>query len=174
MPRKCKRRWSGGVTKFDELLNALNGGGVDFILVGGLAANAHGSPRLTKDLDIVYSRARTNLQRLVAVLTPLHPHLRGAPEGLPFIFDVPTLKAGLNFTLITDLGWIDLLGEITGGGSYDQLLPHSIELEAFGLKFKVLDLETLIRTKRAAGRPKDFEGIAELELLRDRAKPEPA
>ena len=80
------------------------------------------------------------------------------------------MRAGLNFTLITDLGWIDILGEITGGGRYEDLQPHSVLVEAFGVRCRVLDLDILIATKRAAGRPKDFEVLAELELLRDRQK----
>ena len=101
---------------------------------------------------------------MVAALGPHHPYLRGAPEGLPFRFDYETILAGLNFTLNTDLGWIDLLGEITGGGTYDDLLPHTVKAAAFGIECRVLDLETLIATKRAAGRPKDLEIRAELAV----------
>jgi histidyl-tRNA synthetase len=79
-----------------------------------------------------------------------------------------TLKAGLNFTLTTDLGWIDLFGEISGGGRYEELVSHAVKAEAFGVSCRVLDLETLIRTKRFAGRPKDLEAIAELESLGER------
>ena len=93
------------------------------------------------------------------------PYLRGAPPGLPFRWTVTTLRAGLNFTLTTRRGDVDLLGEVTGGGNYDALLPHTIEQELFGLRCRFLDLEWLIRTKRAAGRPKDLEAIAELEAL---------
>ena len=89
---------------------------------------------------------------------------------MPFRFDVATLAAGLNFTLTTTLGPIDLLGEIAGGGRYEDLVAHSISAEAFGVQCGMLDLETLIATKRAAGRPKDFEAIAELEILRDRGR----
>ena len=71
----------------------------------------------------------------------------------------------MNFTLTTDLGPLDLLGEITGGGSYQQLLPHTFTLKVFGVECPCLELETLIRVKRAAGRPKDLEVIAELEIL---------
>jgi len=158
------------MTKFAELLRILAEGGVDCILVGGVAAAAHGSPRATQDLDIVYGRDTPNLQRLVVALAPYHPYLRGAPPGLPFHFDVATLTAGLNFTLTTDLGWMDLFGEIPGGGHYEDLVESCITVDAFGVCCRVLDLETLIRTKRAAGRPKDFEAIAELELLRDRTR----
>ena len=96
---------------------------------------------------------------------PHKPYLRGAPPGLPFKWDAQTFEAGLNFTLTTDLGLIDVLGEITGGGTFDELLPHSIVVEAFGVRCRCLDLPHLIHVKRAAGRPKDFEAIAELEAL---------
>lgn len=108
--------------RLDALLRNLTTSGVSYIVVGGVAATIHGSSRFTRDLDIVYARDATNLERLVAALAAHTPALRGAPPGLPFRFDVETLKAGLNFTLTTDLGEIDLLGEISGGGRYEQLL----------------------------------------------------
>ena len=74
---------------------------------------------------------------------------------------------GLNFTLRTTLGYVDLLGEITGGGNYERLLPHTFVAKAYGFECRSLDLDTLIRVKRAAGRPKDLEAIAELEALRE-------
>ncbi|MEZ5063437.1 MAG: hypothetical protein R3B81_01830 [bacterium] len=73
----------------------------------------------------------------------------------------------MNFALTTSLGDIDLHGEITGGGSYELLRPHSSELRVFGLSMQCLNLDKLIEVKRAAGRPKDFEALAELEALRD-------
>jgi hypothetical protein len=153
------------VTDFAGLLRALGGTGVDFILVGGAAAVAHGSTRLTLDLDVVYWRNLQNLRRLVRALAPHDPYLRGAPPGLPFRWDVATLERGLNFTLITSLGAIDLFGEIAGGGSYESLLPDTIELEVYGLKCRCLSLQRLIAVKRAAGRPRDLEAIAELEAI---------
>jgi predicted nucleotidyltransferase len=72
---------------------------------------------------------------------------------------------GLNFTLTTTLGDIDLFGEVAGGGSYSDLLQHAGDVEAFDLCFKCIDLPTLIRIKEAAGRPKDREAIAELRVL---------
>ncbi len=103
--------------------------------------------------------------RLVEALGQHSPYPRGAPRGLPFQWDVRTLENGLNFTLTTSLGEIDLLGEITAGGSYDDLLPHSTRVDLFGASHQIIDLEELIRVKRAVGRPKDFEALAELELL---------
>jgi hypothetical protein len=156
------------MTRFGELLRALSISRVEFLVVGGVAAVAHGSVRGTQDLDVLYARDRTNLARIVEALAPLEPYLRGAPAGLPFRLDVPTLEAGLNFTLTTRLGWIDLLGEIAGGGTYETLLPESSVIQAFGVNVRVLRFNALIAAKRAAGRPKDLEAIAELELLRDR------
>lgn len=151
--------------QFDKLLPLLANGGVEFVLVGGVAGNVLGSARLTFDVDVVYSRSKANLERIAALLKPLSPYLRGAPPGLPFAFDVPTLRNGLNFTLTSSLGDLDLLGEVVGGGSYRDLLPHTFIVEAFGVKFRCVDLPTLIKLKRAAGRPKDLESIAELQAL---------
>ena len=104
---------------------------------------------------------------LAAALTPLQPYLRGAPPGLPFRFDVGTIKRGLNFTLTTSAGDLDVLGEAVGGGTYDALLPRSQVRDLLGLECRFVNLETLIHLKRAAGRPKDIERIAELEALRN-------
>ncbi|MER3424777.1 MAG: hypothetical protein C4293_17715 [Nitrospiraceae bacterium] len=105
------------------------------------------------------------MARLAACLAPHKPYLRGAPPGLPFHLDADTIARGLNFTLVTDLGALNLLGEITGGGSYEDLLPHTIALNLFGVSCRCLGLKRLIEVKRAAGRPRDLEAIAELEAL---------
>ncbi len=152
---------------FPGLLRALVDSRVQFVIVGGAAATAHGAARLTQDLDIVYSRRPENLANLVRALGPHEPYLRGAPPDLPFTLDVETLQRGLNFTLTSKLGDIDLLGEIVGGGGYEELISDSIEIELFGVRCLCLGLEKLIQVKRAAGRPKDFEVLAELESIRD-------
>lgn len=158
------------MTDFRRLVEILSQGGVEFILVGGVAATVHGSARLTQDVDVVYFRGRENLQRLVDTLGGYDPYPRGAPSGLPFRFDVETLENGLNFTLTTCLGDIDLLGEIIGGGSYDDLLPHSVEVRVFGFHCRCLDLPMLIRVKRAAGRPRDLEALGELQAILEEKK----
>jgi len=158
------------VTDFARLIRALAAGNVDFILVGGVAATVHGSARLTRDVDVVYARDATNIARLVAAIRPLNPTLRGAPPGLPFAFDAPTIAAGLNFTLTTDAGDLDLLGEISGGGTYTDLVDAAIRIEIFGRQCRCLTLDQLIAAKRAAGRPRDLEAIAELEIIRDRGE----
>lgn len=153
------------MTDFEKILVALSDAEVEFVIVGGVAATAHGSARLTQDVDVVYARTTDNVDRLVRSLAPFEPYLRGAPAGLPFRWNRETVERGLNFTLTTTIGDIDLLGEITGGGGYDALLPHSEEMTFFGRPCRCLDLPTLIRVKRAAGRPRDLEAIAELEAL---------
>ena len=153
------------MTDYARVLRVLTDGAVEFVLIGGVAANLHGSARATFDVDVVYSRARANITRLVKCLAPYQPYLRGAPPGLPFQFDETTVRNGLNFTLDTQLGEVDVLGEVAGGGNYAQLLPHTVELDAFGVRCKCVTLERLIQLKRAAGRPKDFESLAELQLL---------
>jgi hypothetical protein len=155
------------MTDFAGLLRCLAEAGVEYVVVGGAAATAHGSARLTQDLDVVYRRTDDNLRRLATALAPHRPYLRGAPDGLPFRWEAQTLHRGLNFTLTTILGDLDLLGEITGGGRYEDLLPDTGIVELFGLSCRVLGLEALIRVKRAAGRPKDLEAIAELEAIRE-------
>ncbi len=153
------------MTDFKALLQLLAQNAVEFILVGGAAATAHGSARLTRDVDVVYRRTSENIARLAGCLSSHNPQLRGAPPGLPFCLDAATVARGLNFTLTTDLGALDLLGEITGGGTYDDLLPHSITLSLFGVSARCLGLKRLIEVKRAAGRPRDLEAVAELEAL---------
>jgi len=143
---------------------------VEFIVIGGIAARAHGSARVTQDVDLVYSRSDENVARLVKALASFNPYPRGAPPKLPFEWSAKTVKAGLNFELDTTLGSVDLLGEVIGGGRYEDLTGHSLTLKVFGHQTQIISLPWLIRLKRAAGRVRDFEAIAELELLQDLAK----
>ena len=158
------------MTDFNALLRLLVENKVEFIIVGGAAATAHGSARLTIALDVVYRRTTENITRMVDALKSIQPYLRGAPPGLPFDWSAPTVQKGLNFTLVTTLGALDLLGEIVGGGGYEQLRPETIEVEIAGVTCLCLNLERLITVKRAAGRPKDLEVVAELQQIRDETR----
>jgi hypothetical protein len=143
---------------------------VEFIIVGGVAMNLHGSAHATFDLDICYNRERANLKRVVAALATYHPRLRGLPENLPFIWDEQTLRSGTNFTFATDIGDIDLLGEVAGVGSYSDALASSVPMRFYGVECRVLTLDSLIASKRAAGRTKDLLALPELEALREVAE----
>jgi predicted nucleotidyltransferase len=151
--------------EFEKLLPILTEAGVEFILIGGVAGVVHGSARATYDVDVLYSRTKENMRRLADALAPHEPSLRDAPADLAFTWGARTIRSGLNFTPTTKLGDVDLFAEVTGGETYSDLLSHSFEVEAFGVRFKCIDLPTLIRIKEAAGRSKDHETVAELRVL---------
>jgi len=115
--------------------------------------------------SIIYKRSGENVRKLADCLARYNPYLRGAPPGLPFKLDEAAIMRGLNFTLTTAIGDLDILGEIAGGGTYEDLVPDTVQLTVFGEQCLCLSLHRLIQTKRAAGRPKDLEVIAELETL---------
>ena len=140
---------------------------IDFVIVGGIAITLHGSSYLTSDLDICYDRAQKNLRRIADALAPHHPRPRGLPKELPFVWDAGTLRQGTNFTLTTDLGDIDLLGEVAGIGGYAEALAASSAVTLYGHEIRILSLDALIEAKRAAGRPKDLLVLPELEALRE-------
>ena len=127
----------------------------------------HGSAHLTNDLDLCYSRTPANLRRLATALAPFHPRPAGFPPELPFVWDDRTLHGVSIFTLDTDLGRIDLLAEVAGLGAWDDVKPGCLRLPAFDREVWTLDLRSLIRAKRAAGRPKDLLVLPELESLLD-------
>lgn len=139
--------------------------GVACVIVGGVAAAIHGSLILTNDLDVCYARDNGNLDRLAQALKSVNARLRNAPEGLPFILDAETLKRGLNFTFTTEIGDLDLLGEVRGVGGYEEVLADSLTVDLFDYRFAVIDISKLIVAKRAAGRPKDLIALPELEAI---------
>jgi hypothetical protein len=156
-------------TDFRALVEALCDNDVEFAIIGGVALVLQGAPRTTVDLDISYARSAANLERLARALAPFAPRLRGAPEGLPFQLDARTLRTGLNFTLTTDRGDIDLLGEVTGVGDFDAVASDATILPLYGREVRVMSLATLERAKRAAGRLKDLTDLAHIVELRKRA-----
>ncbi|PSQ71307.1 MAG: hypothetical protein BRD38_02380 [Bacteroidetes bacterium QH_9_67_14] len=135
---------------------------------------AHGSDHFTSDLDCCYARGEKNVKRVVEALQPFHPHLRGAPNDLPFQWDEKTLRAGSNFTLATEVGSIDLLGHVSGLGDYEAVEARADTLDLYGHPTRVLSLDGLIASKEAAAREKDERMLPELRALRAlREKGEP-
>jgi hypothetical protein len=102
-------------------------------------------------------------------MAPSHVKLRGAPSELPlpFRFDPETVRRGLNFTLDSGLGDLDLLGEVSGIGTFEQMLPLSEVKAVDAVECRIFTIEGLIRAKRTAGRKKDLITIEELEGLKD-------
>lgn len=137
---------------------------VRFVIVGGLAAQAHGSPSLTRDLDVCYAKDLANLQSLAEVLGELAAVRRGLPPDAPAMppLDARTLRAGGLFTLTTSAGDFDLLATPDPGLDYEHLRSNAIEATVAGRLVAIASLDDLIAMKRAAGRPKD---LIELEIL---------
>jgi hypothetical protein len=140
---------------------------VDFVVIGGVALSIHSAAYVTYDIDVCFSRTRGNLDRVANALTPFHPRLRGFPPDLPFIWDASTLLNGTTFTLDTDLGDFDLLGEVGGIGSYEAVLAISDPWDIYGYKINILSIDGLIKAKEMAGREKDIPGLKILYALRD-------
>jgi hypothetical protein len=151
---------------YESIFDALHEHQVDFVVIGAVALVLHGSARVTRDLDVCYSRERRNLDRLAKALRPFAPTLREAPEGLPFVLDAATLRAGLNFTLRSTAGDLDLLGEVTGIGAYQAVERLSVVMTLYGRDVRVLSLDGLERAKRAVGRLKDLADLAEIREIR--------
>lgn len=148
--------------KWRETFEALDGFGVRFILIGGLAANLHGSPSVTFDIDICHERSMANLEKLADCLRSLQARLRGVDDEVPFLMDAKTLRAGDTFTFSTVNGPLDCLATPAGTDGFDDLASNAVKMHLGAIELRVASLDDLIRMKRAAGRPKDR---VELEIL---------
>ncbi|HUR79862.1 MAG TPA: hypothetical protein VM733_03800 [Thermoanaerobaculia bacterium] len=159
------------VMSFDpvRILTRLHADGVDFVLIGGIAARVHGSPTLTNDLDICYRRTRENCTRLAATLQALDARLRDLPDKLAAPVDVSTLWQGQNFTFVTAAGFFDCLASPEEGAatSYTELAQHAETIAIAGAPILVCSLNDLIRMKQAAGRAKDLIEIEVLKAVRE-------
>jgi predicted nucleotidyltransferase len=150
-----------------KILRGLHDAGVDCVVVGGLAANVHGSARITADVDVCYDPSPENRVRLAKVLADWHAYLRGVDRGLPFAMDARTLRDSPVLTLVTDLGDLDVMDRVAGVGEFAAVRAASVEADLAGVPARVLALDALIAAKRAAGRRKDLEALLELEALRE-------
>lgn len=147
------------------MLRGLAANEVRFVVIGGLAAAAHGSAHVTNDLDLCYDTADDNVGRLAKLLASWKAYPRGVDPGLPFFMDLRTFRTTPVMTLQTSEGNLDVLDRVTGLGAFAELHPMSHEVTAFDTSFLVLDLPALIRSKRATRRPKDMMQLPELEAL---------
>ena len=155
--------------QYRAFLEALVTFDVDFVIIGAVALVLHGASRVTRDLDICYGRDLANIAKLAAALKPFALTLRGADRPLSFTLDAATIESGLNFTLTSSSGDIDLLGEVTGIRPFRVVARLSEWMDVCGLRVRVLSLDGLERAKRAAGRLKDVVDLAEiLEIRRQR------
>jgi predicted nucleotidyltransferase len=146
---------------YQRLLRELTAEGVEFIIVGALAAVLQGAPIVTLDLDILRRRTPDNVRRLLTVLGRLEAVARGDSRGL-----VPTashLEGPGHLLLDTNAGDLDILGTIEEATGYEAVLDDTIEMDLDGMRVRVLELSRVIRAKEQAGRTKD---LATLPVLR--------
>jgi len=144
------------------LLERLVVSGVEFVLVGGLAAVAQGAPISTFDVDVVHRRTPDNIERLLAFLDAVHARYRHRP-GPALPIDRATLLGPGHALFMTDLGPLDVLGAIEEGMDYDDLVPQSRSVEFSGATLRVLSLDTIVRLKRLSSDNKDKLRLPVLE-----------
>jgi predicted nucleotidyltransferase len=147
------------------LVRGLEGAGIRYVVIGGVAGTVHGSVHVTDDLDICYDCSPENRVRLTELLAGWKAYPRGIEPGLPFIMDAVTLRNAEVLTLTTSEGHLDLFQRVAGVGDYAACLARSEVVEVGEIRFMALDLPALIDAKRAAGRRKDVEHLRELEAL---------
>jgi hypothetical protein len=149
----------------EQIIDCLREANARFVLIGGVAVVLNGVNRHTIDLDVAYSREAENLEAIANALKPLRPQLRTVDGPIPFLWDAKTLKAGVNFTLHTEAGWLDLLADPEGAPDFETLWNEAVEIEFYGRTVKVASIEHLIAMKKAAGRGKDLADLADLNAL---------
>ena len=149
-----------------ELIRGLVAQGVDFVVIGGIAAIAHGSPRLTRDLDIAYARDQANLEALGSVLVGLDARLFEVNEDVPFVADADTLANVQLLTLTTSAGRLDVMTQPSGAPSYEVLRNRATRERVAGVSVLVASIDDLISMKQVSGRSKDLADIDELEAIK--------
>lgn len=152
----------------ERILKALSRHRVKFVLIGAVAARLHGFPRITADLDITPADDKTNLERLAAALRDLDAkvYTESVPEGLPFDCSATTLGRTRMWNLVTKAGRLYIAFKPSGIDGYDDLAKDAERFAAFGVRFLVASLDDIIRSKEAAGRPKDTDDVALLRALK--------
>ena len=140
---------------------------VDFVLVGGFAAAAHGVTLLTRDVEICCRFDEPNLRRIQTALADLHPVHRSRPD-LPLHLTADECARLKNLYLRTDLGPLDCLGEVLGVGGFNEVLSHSIQLELPFGPCRILNLDSLIRAKEAMNREHDRVSVRQQREIQKR------
>ncbi len=153
----------------DRLLESLLDGGVEFVVIGGVAAVLHGSTLLTRDLDICVPLGSESLLKLQVALKPMNPRVRAGADWVSLEVDKDRAEQIKNLDISTDEGRLDCLGFVTGVGDFAAVVRESVEISLGRRSFRVLGLDALIRSKEAAGRPHDLEAVIQLKAIRERS-----
>lgn len=154
------------------ILEVLFRQGVAFVLIGGYAGVAHGSPIPTQDVDVVPHNDKANLTRLSAALTELEAKVRNDDEEpLPFAHDATSLASAVFWNLTTKHGDLDITFTPIGTSGYGDLLREAISISLNGHTVQIASLGDIIRSKEAAGRDKDRRALPILrELLAEQLR----
>lgn len=154
----------------NRLLQRLCDAQIDFVIVGGFAAILHGSPLMTRDLDVCAVLTEENVEKLRTALRDLNPTHRLTPQKLSFLRVPPKGSPLQNLYLETEWGPVDVLSSILGIGDFEQVRAAAIDVEVFDRRCRVISLEALIRAKEAAGREKDIPYIKVLRAIAEKSE----
>lgn len=160
---------SSGTFDGRAIIEALRNGGVEFIVIGGLAVGAHGYIRGTDDLDIVPAPERQNLARLASALGELDYRISGMDDFDPDELVQPDLEgllAGGSWVLATKHGGLDILQLVPPDLDYATLSQEAITETVFGVTVRFCSYDHLVAMKEAAGRPQDVVDIQALREIR--------
>lgn len=154
---------TGAETPLDaeRILRALAEHEVDYVLIGGLAVQTHGHVRTTNDADIVPAPNPANLKRLAAALRSLEARVRNPGEE-DIEIDTKMLPKATIWQFVTRDGGVDVMHEVPGGRSYDELSNRALHVQLGNIHVPVVDLDDLIQMKLARGRPVDLADVASL------------
>jgi len=153
---------------FDELLRRLATAKVEFVVVGGLAVNAWGVVRGTKDVDVVVSSEIDNLKRVAEVAVAAGGHVQqgeallGSPPSI-----ASALAGGEQVAIETDFGRLDVIQGLDGVPAYEELRSRATQAEILGVSVAVCSIEDLKTMKRATGRTRDLADLEDLEAATD-------
>jgi hypothetical protein len=153
-----------------ELILRMNRQGCRFVVVGGFGAVSWGSSLVTRDVDVACDLDPANLLKVWQALDGLHAVHRMTPDRLAFTREQAERGDWNNLYLTTDLGQLDLLGEVKGIGGFEQCLANSEPVPIGDTEIRVFTLDAMIVSKRAMGRPRDLHAALELEVIRERRR----
>jgi predicted nucleotidyltransferase len=148
------RKENPQAANLNALLKGLSEAGIEFIIVGGMAAVAQGAPVTTFDLDIVHHQTDDNIKKLSVFLKSINAFQR-RPDDKIIEPTEKDLKAKGHILLNTRYGPMDILAYIEKDRGFKDLLTDAVEIELHRYKVYVLSLHTLIELKRDSKDPMD-------------------
>jgi hypothetical protein len=153
---------------FDTVIRRLHEHNIAFVLIGGMAAMAHGASLVTFDVDVCSSFDAENLFNIQKAFADVHPIHRMTPQKLPLEITPQNVSTLRNLYLNTDIGVIDFLSEVTGVGNYAAALTQSVEIELPSGPCRVLAIDALIHAKQSVNRTQDKIAIAQLLAIKQK------